>query len=148
MLPCSTAPALGHVPGHSDRFRDGLMLWSNSGWDQGADLLFVWTVEEISSLFFPGQSKAWNLAASWPRGEAFTGELTRASRLPGGGAPWAQLLSRVQLFCNPTNCSPPGSSAHGIFQARILEWVAMSSSGGSPWPSDRTCVSCASSVGR
>ena len=33
--------------------------------------------------------------------------------------------------CSPMDCSPPGSSARGIFQARILEWVAMPSSGGS-----------------
>ena len=32
-------------------------------------------------------------------------------------------LSPVQLFCNPMDCSPSGSSVHGIFQARILEWV-------------------------
>ena len=32
-------------------------------------------------------------------------------------------LSHVQL-CNPMDCSPPGSSAHGILQARILEWAA------------------------
>ena len=38
-----------------------------------------------------------------------------------------QSLSRVQL-CNPMECSPPGSSVHGIYQARILEWVAISSS--------------------
>ena len=37
-----------------------------------------------------------------------------------------QLLSRVQHFCNPFECSPPGSSVHGILQARIVEWVAMS----------------------
>ena len=34
-------------------------------------------------------------------------------------------------FCNPMNCSPPGFSVHEIFQARILEWVAMSYSRGS-----------------
>ena len=33
-------------------------------------------------------------------------------------------------LCNPTDCSPPGSSFHGIFQARILEWVAISYSRG------------------
>ena len=42
----------------------------------------------------------------------------------------AQLLSRVQL-CDPTDSSPPGSSVHGIFQARILEWVVISFSRGS-----------------
>ena len=39
------------------------------------------------------------------------------------------------------DCSPPGFSVHGILQARILEWVAISSSGGSSWPRDRTHVS-------
>ena len=43
----------------------------------------------------------------------------------------AQSLSRVQLFCNPMDCSPPGSSIRGISQARILEWVAISFSRGS-----------------
>ena len=45
-------------------------------------------------------------------------------------------------FCNPMNCSPSGSSAHGILQARILEWVAISFSRGSFWPRDQTLVSC------
>ena len=44
-------------------------------------------------------------------------------------------------LCNPTDCSTPGSSVHGILQARILEWVAMPSSRGSSQPRDRTHVS-------
>ena len=44
----------------------------------------------------------------------------------------------VRLFCDPTNCSPPGSSVHGILQARILEWVAISFSRGSSRPRDWT----------
>ena len=40
------------------------------------------------------------------------------------------------------NLSPPGSSVHGIFQARVLEWVAMPSSRRSSQPRDRTQVSC------
>ena len=43
---------------------------------------------------------------------------------------------------NPMDCSSPGSSVHGIFQARILEWVAISLSMGSSWPRDWTWVSC------
>ena len=39
-------------------------------------------------------------------------------------------LSCVWLFCEPMDCSPPGSSLHGISQARILEWVAISFSQG------------------
>ena len=38
-------------------------------------------------------------------------------------------------------CSLPGSSIHGIFQARVLEWVAIAFSRGSSWPRDRTPVS-------
>ena len=44
-------------------------------------------------------------------------------------------------LCDPIDCSPPGSSVHGILQARILEWVAMPCSRGSSWPSNRTCIS-------
>ena len=40
------------------------------------------------------------------------------------------------------DCSPPGSSVHGILQARMLEWVAISFSRGSSWPRDWTQVSC------
>ena len=39
-------------------------------------------------------------------------------------------------LCDPMNCSPPGSSVLGIFQARIPEWVAMPSSRGSSQPRD------------
>ena len=45
-------------------------------------------------------------------------------------------------LCDPVGCSLPGSSVHGIFQVRLLEWVAMPSSKGS------SLVFCASSIGR
>ena len=45
-----------------------------------------------------------------------------------------------------TVCGLPGSSVHGIFQARILEWVAISFSRGSSWPRNWTQVSC--TIGR
>ena len=52
----------------------------------------------------------------------------------------AELLSCVRLFSDPMDCSPPGSSVHGISQARILEWVAISLSRGSSQPRDWTCI--------
>ena len=52
-----------------------------------------------------------------------------------------QVFSRVRL-CDSVDCSPPGSSANGIFQARILEWVAISFSRGYSQPRDQTPVSC------
>ena len=45
-------------------------------------------------------------------------------------------------LCDPMDCSPQGSSVHGIFQVRMLEWVVISYSRGSSRPRDRTRVSC------
>ena len=45
-------------------------------------------------------------------------------------------------FCDPMDCSLPGSSVHGILQARILDWVAVPFSRGSSQLRDRTQVSC------
>ena len=53
-----------------------------------------------------------------------------------------KLLSRVQLFATPWAVSLPGSSIHGIFQASVLEWAAVSFSRGSSQPRNRTQVSC------
>src|SRR5574342_240891 len=49
-------------------------------------------------------------------------------------------------LCDPMGCSPPGSSVHGILQARILEWVAIPFSRGSSSPRDQTQVSCVSCI--
>ena len=51
-------------------------------------------------------------------------------------------LCCVQLFCDPMDCSPPGSPVDGISQARILEWVVISSLKGSFWLRDWTHISC------
>ena len=54
----------------------------------------------------------------------------------------AKLLQLCLTLCNPMDCGPPGSSVHGILQARILEWVAISFSRRSFQPRDQTWVSC------
>ena len=46
------------------------------------------------------------------------------------------------ILCDPMDCSPLGSSVHGVLQARIVEWVDMPSSKGSSQPRDWTLVSC------
>ena len=51
-------------------------------------------------------------------------------------------------LCNPMDCSPPGSSVHEIFQARILEWFAISYSRGSSQPRDLIYISCIFCIGR
>jgi len=50
-------------------------------------------------------------------------------------------------LCDPVDCSPPGSSVHGISQVRILEWVAISCSRRSSQPKNWTWVSCPSCIG-
>ena len=52
------------------------------------------------------------------------------------------VVQSYQTLCDPMNCSPPGSSVHGISEASILEWAASSSSKGSSWPRDWTHISC------
>ena len=51
------------------------------------------------------------------------------------------LLSHVWLFCDSMDRSLPGSSVHGISQASILEWVAISLPRGSSWPKDQSFIS-------
>ena len=58
------------------------------------------------------------------------------------------VLSHVWLFATPWTCNPPGTSVHGVFQARILEWVIIFYSRRSSWPRDQTCVCCISCIGR
>ena len=53
----------------------------------------------------------------------------------------SEVTQSCPTFCDPMDCSLPGSSVHGIFQERVLEWVAISFSRGSSQPRDGTRVS-------
>ena len=54
---------------------------------------------------------------------------------------WIEIAQSCPTLCNPMNCSLPRSSVHGIFQTRVLEWVAISFHMGSSQPRDQTQVS-------
>ena len=58
---------------------------------------------------------------------------------------YAKLLLLCLTLCDPMDCSPPGTSVHGIFQARMLEWVALPSSKWSSRPRDLTSPALAGS---
>ena len=73
----------------------------------------------------------WKKWTHWVKGKAF--DVLMCIR--------AKSLQLYPTLCNPMDCSPPGSSVHGILQARILEWVAIPFSRGSSWPRDGTWVS-------
>ena len=53
----------------------------------------------------------------------------------------SEVAQSCPTLCDPMDCSLPGSSVHGIFQAIVLEWIAISFSRGSSQPRDRTRVS-------
>ena len=53
----------------------------------------------------------------------------------------SEVTQSCPTLCDPMDCSLPGSSVHGIFQARVLEWVTISFSRGSSQPRDWTLVS-------
>ena len=55
---------------------------------------------------------------------------------------WVKVVQSCPALCGPVDCRPSGSSVQGIFQAWILEWVAISFSRGSSWSRDLTQVSC------
>ena len=57
-------------------------------------------------------------------------------------------LSVVSDSCGPMDCGPPGSSVHGISQARTVEQIAISYSRGSSQPRDRAYISCSSCIGK
>ena len=57
--------------------------------------------------------------------------------------PWVVVVESLSRdSCDPMDCSLPATSVHGILQANILEWVAISFSRGSPQSKNRTQVSC------
>ena len=70
--------------------------------------------------------------------ELLTAELNLIWEMKAGLKVKVKSLSRVPTLCDPMDCSLPGSSVHGIFQARVLEWGAISSSRGSSQHRDRT----------
>ena len=54
---------------------------------------------------------------------------------------WSEVKSLSPTLCDAVDCSLSGCSIHGIFQARVLEWIAISFSRGSSRPRNRTQVS-------
>ena len=97
----------------------------------------------------------WIFTDKWefiaPHGKKLENLVTQASQagISTLNSPLASMCAQsCPTLCDPTDCSPPGSSVHGVFQARILGWVAISSSRGSSQLRDQTHVSCVSCIGR
>ena len=82
-----------------------------------SDLSTVYNTEQLNAF-------GWLLEASFLKLICFMGLMCMH----------AKSFQLCTTLCGPMDCSPPGSSVHGILQARILEWAAMPSSRGSSWP--------------
>ena len=111
-------------------------------------LSFVTLARHFTSLClsFLSESGDSNISAYTPRGKGEFSRLTSTWRyhLSHQGSPvstWSEVAQSCPTLCDPMDCSLPGSSVHGIFEARTLEWVAISFSRGSSWARDRTRVS-------
>ena len=98
----------------------------------------LWKVRE-SERFFPGFHgiPSRPLGSKCPRRPFWE----RASSAPNLEVTWSEVAQSCLTLCNPVDGSPPGSSVHGVFQARILEGVTICFSRASSQPGDRTWVS-------
>ena len=149
-------PILTHLSqeslGQEDPLEEGLATHSS---------ILAWRIHGQRSLvgYSPLDYKAWLLQLSthtdgawWYCMVWFLTGLLKCNWCPISGETlfnitthWAHMLSYVWVFVTPwTVCSLPGSSAHEIFQAIVLEWTAISFSRGSFQPRDGIPVSCIS----
>ena len=89
------------------------------------------------------QNPTWNhrLVQNWERSTSRLCIVTLIIELTCRIDSDSEVAQSCPTLCNPMDCSLPGSSIHGIFQARVLEWVAISFSRRSSWPRDWTRVS-------
>ena len=117
--------------------------WSHKGWE---------SPDPIGLLYYEKRHQrvcSLSLNAIWECNEKLgickPGRETSPETDPAAAAA-AKSLQSCSAFCNSIDCGPSGSSLHGIFQARILEWVAISFSRGSSRPRDWTWVSCVSCI--
>ena len=76
-----------------------------------------------------------------PKNAQTTAQLHSSNTLVKKEEKESEVAQSCPTLCDPVDCSLPGSSVHGILQARILEWVAISFSRGSSQPRDQSQVS-------
>ena len=92
---------------------------------------------------FTNQKTKWVSVFSAHKIKALKPKLGEDENVPQSKLACGVLVAHSCLtLCDPMDCSPPGSSVHGILQARRLEWVAMPFSRGSSQPRDQTFVFC------
>ena len=167
---CLRCGLLVHCQPHSSLDLDAVWLPSHNfaallvALDRGSSSPETYNPETSSLLAMPPLSAPHYASALWP---IIKNQISAASPTPFLNSSRKGMLyilklafsslkcslckissSVVLTLCDPTGYSPPGSSVHGILQARILEWVVISSSGGSSPPRDQTYVSQVPCIGQ
>ena len=102
-----------------------------------AFMLNLFSVNNPSHLIM----KKWNKCCLFKKKKKNSKAIKTAIDWASKNRAFATSLQSCLTLCDPMDCSPPGSSVHGILQARILEWVARPFSRGSSRPRDWTHVS-------
>ena len=104
----------------------------------------AWILEWVAISFSRGSSRP----RDWTQvsrivGRCFTIWATREALFTGlSSVQFSSVAQSCPTLCDPMGCSLPGSSVHGLFQAIVLEWIAISISRGSSQPREQTQVSC------
>ena len=144
---CRTAPGKGEEEGKACYLKQSTWLpketLPKSQWLSIVTLLFPLT----------SRKEKWEKSMSRWQLMAYKGKIFRAQTWITHQSPLIHCLCTKSLqSClahgNPMDYGPPGSSVHGILQARILEWVAISFSRASSWPRDQTHITYVSCIGR
>ena len=128
------------------------MIWFYFHHQNNIALFFTLFLQQYCIVLTRGMLGPWikvNWRWSSRRWQEWTTTSLGISELKWMGMKFKVFIAQKCLtFHNPMDCSLPGSSVHGISQARILEWVVISFSRGSSWPRDQTLVSWVSCIGR
>ena len=113
------------------------VIWDSFGFRFTHPIVFLWNVTTVNCQRHLMTKKLFNTPVKHLKEAFWTGN-NCFTRVDGGGLAAVCVSDLLQ----PMDCSLPGSSVQGIFQAIILEWAAISSSRGSSQPRDRTWTFC------
>ena len=159
MISVHTSPSTLFTMARETRHCEGRKVWSGSpqsprsnvGWSiwSGADIIIIEINCTINILLLSHPEITpyqWSMENCLPWNQSVVPKMLGTAGIKGSPEVTilclcAKSLPSCLTLCDSMDHNPPGFSAHGILQARILEWMAISSSRGSSLPRDGICTS-------